>query len=70
MTPAALHDVAVRIREDGDWDHHVCEFLDRFDLSDGDIERQAAMIAEDPGLVGSARLDAYLGGVGEHLARR
>lgn len=70
MRPATLHEVAARIREDGDWDHHTCEFLDGFYMACGEIGRQAGMIAEDPGLVGSARPDAYLGGVGEHLARR
>ncbi|WP_246688261.1 hypothetical protein [Methylobacterium sp. WL120] len=70
MRPATLHEVAVRIREDGDWDHHSREFLDAFYALDGRIERQTAMIADDPGLVGVLRADAYLGAMGEHLARR
>ena len=70
MRPATLRDVTVRIREDGEWDHHSCEFLDAFYALDGEVERQTAMIADDPGLVGDPRLDAYLGAMGEHLARR
>ncbi|MDP4022591.1 hypothetical protein Q8W71_08160 [Methylobacterium sp. NEAU 140] len=70
MRPASLREVADRIRGDGDWDHHTCEFLDGFYTADGESDRQAAMIREDPGFVGMARTDAYLGGVGEHLARR
>ncbi|MCJ2113092.1 hypothetical protein MKK64_18090 [Methylobacterium sp. E-025] len=70
MRPATLHALAIRIREDGEWDHHSREFLDAFYALDGEIERQAAMIAGDPGLVGDRRADAYLGAIAEHLARR
>lgn len=70
MRPASLREVAARTRADGDWDHHTCEFLDGFYGADGDGRRQAAMIREEPGPTGAERPDAYLGGVGEHLARR
>ena len=46
----------------------VSEFLDEFYLS-GPAERQR-MIGEEPGLTGVAFQDAYIGAVGEHLARR
>ena len=46
----------------------VSEFLDEFYLS-GPAERQR-MIGEEPGLTGVVFQDAYVGAVGEHLARR
>lgn len=70
MRPASLREVVERAREDGDWDHHLQNFLDAFYARDGETAAQAAMIAEDPGFLGQARPDAFLGGVGEHLARR
>jgi hypothetical protein len=70
MRPACLREVVERAREDGDWDHHLQNFLDSFYRHDGDSTVQSAMIAEDPGFLGEARPDAFLGGVGEHLARR
>lgn len=70
MRPATLHEVVERAREDGDWDHHLQNFLDAFYALDGHTAAQGAMIAEDPGFLGQARPDAFLGGVGEHLARR
>ena len=74
MRPSTLADVRERAASDGDWDHHLREFLDAFYARDGREDLQAAMIAADPGLLaaalGDARADAFLGGVGEHLARR
>jgi hypothetical protein len=70
MRPASLREVVERARADGDWDHHLQNFLDAFYALDGDITAQGAMIAEDPGFLGDTRPDAFLGGVGEHLARR
>ena len=70
MRPASLREVVERAREDGDWDHHLQNFLDAFYARDGDLTAQAAMIAEEPGFLGQAQPDAFLGGVGEHLARR
>ncbi len=67
MRPASLREVVERARADGDWDHHLQNFLDAFYALDGD---EVAMIAEEPGFLGEARPDAFLGGVGEHLARR
>jgi len=44
----------------------INEFLDEFYLS---TERQR-MIDEEPGLTNVTRQDAYVGAIGEHLARR
>lgn len=62
--------VASRAAADGDWAHHLDEFLDDFYRADLDLHKQAAMIAEPPQLLGEPRPDAFLGGAGEHLARR
>jgi hypothetical protein len=50
------------------WVDAISEFLDEFYPS-GPLERQR-MIGEEPGLTGVAFQDAYIGAVGEHLARR
>ena len=70
MRPDTLAKVARRAAADGDWDHHLREFLDGFYAKDGDPARQGAMIVEEPAFLGEARPDAFLGGAGEHLARR
>ena len=70
MRPHSLVEVADRTRVDPDWDHHLREFLDSFYAADGDRPRQTAMTAEAPALLDEPRVDAFLGGVGEHLARR
>lgn len=72
MRPETLREVVERTRADpeSDWDHHLRAFLDTFYLADGDGCRQAALIRDEPGFIGDRRADAFLGGVGEHLARR
>jgi hypothetical protein len=50
------------------WVDAISEFLDEFYPSSR-LERQR-MIAEEAGLTGVAFQDAYVGAVGEHLARR
>lgn len=70
MRPQSLGELVERARRDGDWDHHLREFLDTFYGADGDPSRQAAFIRDEPGMIGNAHADAFLGGVGEHLARR
>ena len=70
MRPRSLSEVVERARGDGDWDHHLRDFLDAFYGADGDIARQSALIAREPGFLGLPEADAFLGGVGEHLARR
>lgn len=70
MRPDTLAEVARRAASDADWEHHCREFLDAFYARDGDRAGQAAMVADEPALLGEARPDAFLGGAGEHLARR
>ena len=70
MRPRSLAAVVERARGDGDWEHHLRDFLDAFYAADGDVARQAAFVADEPGLLGRPEADAFLGGAGEHLARR
>lgn len=70
MRPASLAEVARRSAADPDWEHHLREFLDTFYGADPDRDAQFAMLAEEPALLGEARADAFIGGAGEHLARR
>ena len=70
MRPRSLREVAERSAREGEWEHHLREFLDAFYGAHGDKGRQAGFIAEEPALLGDARADAFLGGTGEHLARR
>lgn len=70
MRPDSLAEVARRAASDGDWEHHLREFLDAFYARHGDRPGQGAMTADRPALLGVAQADAFLGGVGEHLARR
>lgn len=65
--PASLAEVARRTAETPDaFDLLVSEFLDEFYLHP---ESRQSMIAEEPIALGQLR-DAWLGAVGEHLARR
>jgi hypothetical protein len=50
------------------WVDAISEFLDEFYPS-GPLQRQR-MIQEEPALTGVRFQDAYVGAVGEHLARR
>ncbi len=68
MRPKSLKEAVDRILGGENWVDPISEFLDEFYLS-GPAERQR-MIGEEPGLTGVAFEDAYVGAVGEHLARR
>lgn len=72
MRPRSLREVVERTLTDltHDWDHHLREFLDAFYEAEGDDVVQASFIAQEPGETGQAHIDAFVGGVGEHLARR
>jgi hypothetical protein len=70
MRPRSLGEVVERSEADGDWEHHLREFLDAVYAHDGQPLVQEAFIAQDPGFLGVERADAFLGVVGEHLARR
>ena len=68
MRPTSLKEAVDRSIEGYEFMDAIKEFLDEFYLS-GPSERQQ-MIGEEPGLTGVAFQDAYVGAVGEHLARR
>ena len=68
MRPTSLREAVERTIEGYGFMDAISEFLDEFYLS-GPLERQR-MIGEEPGLTGVAFRDAYVGAVGEHLARR
>jgi hypothetical protein len=70
MRPVTLAEVAERSLSDPEWQHHLDEFLDTFYGADGDVRGQSLMILEAPRLLGIGKADAFLGGAGEHLARR
>jgi len=68
MRPTSLKEAVDRIVAGQNWVDAVSEFLDEFYMS-GPTERQR-MIGEEPRSTGVAFQDAYIGAVGEHLARR
>jgi hypothetical protein len=68
MRPRSLKQAVDRTLEGYPFIDAVSEFLDEFYLS-ASAERQQ-MIGEEPKLTGVAFQDAYIGAVGEHLARR
>ena len=70
MRPRTLQEVAALTRVGPDWDLHLRGFLDAFYALSDDPASQALSIADEPDFVGDVRIDAFLGGVGEHLARR
>ena len=50
--------------------HAIDEFVDAFYLDHPDKRRQQRRLAEAPAMVGDDFIDAWIGAVGEHLARR
>ena len=68
MRPTSLKETVDRIVAGLNWVDAVSEFLDEFYVS-GPKERQR-MIEQEPQRTGEAFQDAYIGAVGEHLARR
>jgi hypothetical protein len=68
MRPRSLKEAVKQANEGYGFIDAINEFLDEFYLS-GPSERQR-MIGEEPRLTGVAFQDAYVGAVGEHLARR
>ena len=67
MRPETLTEVLDRIRKSEPRVIALCEFLDEFYTRPED---RPGMIAEDPGFLDDDIYDAWIGGVGEHLARR
>jgi len=68
MRPKSLQKAVTRNLEGYDFINALNELLDEFYVADSS-ERQR-MINEEPSLTGDAFQDAYVGAVGEHLARR
>lgn len=70
MRPANLAAAVERATKDpSSIEFHVDELLDRFYTTDDPRLRQA-MIDKQPSLLGEPFADAFVAGVGEHLARR
>jgi hypothetical protein len=67
MRPETLTEVLDRIRKGEPRVIALCEFLDEFYTRPED---RPSMITEDPGFLDDDIYDAWIGGVGEHLARR
>ncbi len=68
MRPTSLKDAVARIIGGQSWIDAISEFLDEFYMREP-TERQR-MLGEEPALTGIQFQDAYIGAVGEHLARR
>jgi hypothetical protein len=66
--PATLADLARTLKADVSALHNaLAGFLDDFYTN---VDWRQSMIDTAPELIGDAELDAFLDGVGEHLARR
>ena len=66
--PDTLQDVAKAWSRDSQaWQVALAGFLDSFYMNP---DRRQSMIATEPDPTGEARIDAWLGAVAEHLARR
>jgi len=71
MRPQSLKEAVERILLTGEEERiPIAEFLDEFYLRHGQTDEQQAMIDAPPPVTGRQPLDAYVGAVGEHLARR
>jgi hypothetical protein len=68
MRPTSLKEAVDHIIGGKNWMDAISEFLDEFYPSSPSERKR--MIAEAPRLTGVAFQDAYVGAVGEHLARR
>ena len=68
MRPTSLRDAVNGVIEGYDFFDATNEFLDEFYLAHPEERQQ--MIAEEPVLLGEPFQDAYVGAIGEHLARR
>jgi hypothetical protein len=68
--PGTLAQVVRRVRDEGDALRFcLAGFLDEFYADRGPAARRAR-VETDPGLLGDERLDALIGGIGEHLCHR
>ena len=69
MRPATLAEAIKRIVDGTPQEKALPEFLDTFYLA-ATTEQRLATIADRPALTGDSRLDAFVGGVAEYLARQ
>ena len=65
--PHTLAEAVGQHRSGRDFGATLNAFLDEFYAAS---DEQQSMIEQEPSLIGDPRLDAYIGAVGEHLARR
>jgi hypothetical protein len=71
MRPQSLKEAIERILLVGEEERiAIAEFLDEFYLHYGHTEQLQTMIDAPPPVSGRQPLDAYVGAIGEHLARR
>ena len=69
--PQNLYEVAsATIAGTKSFGNAIDEFIDAFYLDHPDKERQQRRLNESPAIVGDPFIDAWIGAVGEHLARR
>lgn len=69
--PKNLHEVAeVTIAGTKSFANAIDEFVDTFYLDHPDKARQQRRLDQPPDFVGDSFIDAWIGAVGEHLARR
>ena len=73
MRPQTLKEVVKRVQAGAEERVAIHEFLDEFYMSiqgPGGHAGSQLMIDEEPAVLGRQPFDAYIGGIGEHLARR
>jgi hypothetical protein len=70
MRPQSLSEAVENILAGGEERIALAEFLDEFYGRDRHAAEQQAMIATPPPVANRQPLDAYVGAIGEHLARR
>ena len=69
--PMTLREAAsVAISGEKNFGDSIDEFVDTFYLDHPDKKRQQARIEDTPPITGNPSQDAWIGAVGEHLARR
>ncbi len=68
MRPTTLREAVDQVIQGYDFFHATDEFLDEFYVARP--EQRQRMIDEQPSLTGVSFQDAYVGAMGEHLARR
>jgi hypothetical protein len=70
MRPQSLKEAIERVQAGEEERIAIAEFLDTFYLNHGHTKEQQAMISVPPPVTERRQFDAYVGAIGEHLARR